>query len=32
MKSDVYSLGITFLAAFYLVKEVDRKKCAPLNR
>jgi hypothetical protein len=31
-KSDVYSLGMTLLSAFYLCEPVDRKKCAPYNR
>lgn len=31
-KSDVYSLGMTLLTAFYLVLLIDRKKAAPFNR
>ncbi len=32
MAQDVYMLGMTLLAAFYLVPFIDRKKCAPFNR
>lgn len=31
-KSDVYSLGMTLLSAFYLCEPLDRKKSAPFNR
>lgn len=31
-KSDIYSLGMTLLSAFYLCEPIDRKKCAPHNR
>ena len=31
-KADVYSLGMSFLSAFYLLLLTDRKKCAPFNR
>ena len=31
-KSDVYSLGMTLLSAFYLMLMIDRKKSAPYNR
>lgn len=31
-KSDVYSLGMSLLAAFYNVLLIDRKKSAPFNR
>ena len=31
-KSDVYSLGMSLLSAFYLCEPIDRKKAAPLNR
>lgn len=31
-KSDVYSLGMTLLAAFYLILLIERKKAAPYNR
>jgi len=31
-KSDVYSLGMSLLSAFYLCEPIDRKKSAPLSR
>jgi hypothetical protein len=31
-KSDVYSLGMTLLSAFYLCEPIDRKKSAPFSR
>lgn len=32
LKSDVYSLGMSMLSAFYLVKPISRKGTAPYNR